>query len=370
MESGKHFWKFTDGNEKRLKMKEKAIVQKVKRCISKFLRDVGENVLIVYDSDADGIASAALFAKILKKLRKKIGFSTYEKLRIMNKYDSFVFLDVPYVDENVLKKIRNKKILIVDHHPLIDYKNVIYCNPRKFDKNAYIPVSCIIYEVSKDIFGKKLCWIGAIGVLGDMAIKSCGWVLKDVESVYPELLINKSEGIMNSTILGVLTKIINSSRVIKRETGAKEAAKFLYSISDYTQILNASTRKSKDLLKWYIKTEREIERILKEFEKKKIKKGNFIIFEVKSKLNLKSTIATSLSTKLKNGVLVILQKKGRVFDVSFRRGRNCRKDLSKLVEKIKDSIEGAKGGGHPTASAMKIPVRRKKEFLKLFEILK
>ena len=316
---------------------------------------------IGFDGDSDGFSSFVIIYRLLKKLGyKKIRFKTFdhEVKSIRKSFDVYIFLDIPKISSKALRNCR--EVIVVDHHPPKEnFKEFIYCNPRIFKKDAYIPTSCISYYIYKEVVrSSDPVWVAGIGIIGDKGFKNCKWVFREIRKIYPELLENcYDENCIFDTGLGKLAKIVNSIRVIDPKLYEK-FGKYFAELDTYKRLLKGKDRESKFLLRIQRKTEREIEKWLRIFEKKKIETKNLVYLEVKSKLNLRSTLATILSERIKNKVVAVGQRDGKWFRVSFR-NKNALKTLNYFLKNIPESS----GGGHPVACSMKFPVRYKKIFI-------
>ncbi|OYT42070.1 MAG: hypothetical protein B6U78_02205 [Candidatus Aenigmarchaeota archaeon ex4484_224] len=334
-------------------MKKKKIEEICKKGID-FLKKVKGNCLIVHDSDCDGICSASIFLKIFKKMKIKAKVLNKERIneKIIEKFDCLIFLDIPRIEESVIEKIKKKKVLIVDHHFPVRYpKKFVYINPRIYEKNAYIPTSCLSYVIGKEFLEKnEICWLGLVGTICDKGEKNCKWIRKDCKKI--------------DEYIYVFANVVNSCRIFN-ENNSSFVAKVLAKSQNYIEILKGNKKEHLKILKWYFESQREIEKILKNFEKEKIEKNGYVFFEVKSKLFFKSTIASILAEKIKKKVLVVFQERNGKIEISLRRGKGCRKNLLKIVEKVLKKVKGS-GGGHPQAAGLKIEKINRKKLIEIF----
>ena len=348
-------------------MKERIkLISKSLRCCLNKIKKIKKNseVLILFDSDCDGVTSAVIMHKLMESLginhiSLKVFDHEVHTLRVKKNFDIVMFLDLPQISKNVIEKIKGKAV-IIDHHPPKNYpKYVTYCNPRKIKRSVYIPTSCLCYFLYKKIVKKNdVCWISGIGIIGDKGVKECSWVFKDIKKIFPELLDEISEKNIYNSLLSTLAKIINSVRLVNYLEYVK-VAKYLAKIKSYNSIVSGKDKISKFLLKTYFETEEEIEKLMKKFEKEKMEFKKVIYFEVKSKYKIRSTLASIISSKLKTKkVVAIGQEDGRYFKVSLR-GKNA----FMILEKVKNKIPGAIGGGHPQACSLKLPIKFKNCFI-------
>lgn len=349
---------------------EKTIWPAVKFVLS---TKIGERVAIVHGHDCDSVTSAAILFKTYRKLTGKdpaaIASSsnnelTSDILQRLKNYDVIVVPDIPVIPKRVLKKISKKKILVIDHHPPTKYSNVTYVNPRLHEKGAYIPVSYLCYKIYRKIFSPdNENWIAAIGTLGDHGVTSCTDLFEELKLKKKKLIGVKKisdENLYRKSLLGKITKIINAAQVVKGKEGASHAVKILIHSKNYSDVL-----RDKKLFSWGKKFDGEFGRISKDFRERKILKKNFVIYEVKSKFNLHSSISGYLSQFYPEKILVIYQK-NRMCKVSFRRGKNVNVHLGDLAKKLVSGIPNSSGGGHPAASGASFPRKYTEKFLKRF----
>jgi len=306
--------------------------------LSKFFEN--RKFLVIHDYDCDGISSAAILMIYLKNNKKqfenistRVNEKKEELIKLSKKYDSAIFLDLGYINEENIKAFKN--VLIIDHHVPKKYdKNIIYINPRIENPKIYQPTSYI----TQKIFGnEKTEWISLIGIIGDMAFS-------DTKDILRKYKINQRN--WEKKKIGICAKVLDAVKVIKREKGATEAANFI--AENYNHGPNILIRKYSKEYKTY---KNELKRLIMDFNKNKILIGkNFLFYEVKSKYAFSSTLATVISNRknLKNKVLVIAQKTNEKIKVSLRGNIT---DLNDFAKRILIGLNGF-GGGHPNAAGI------------------
>jgi single-stranded DNA-specific DHH superfamily exonuclease len=343
-----------------------------------------DGVVIAHDDDADGVCSGAIIGKLLKKtagveanlLSTEWNISLSENIvkKILSLDAKYVIiLDTVEIAQSLLDELTKcARILIIDHHTPDKYRGVVYCNPRVYDKNIYMPTTYICNKIYEAFTGsKELIWIGAMGVLGDHGVTKNLDLFEDLKKEFPELLGNNEikDGVLfDNSKLGLLAKIIDGGRVVKENVGAEFVSKMLAGIESYQQLLLGSTKETKIVLDWYEKVKKEFDLLLKDFEKNKKQIGKRIIFyDFKSDLKLKSSLATALSDKISDKILVIGQRVGDRYDISMRRGEGMDVNLRELIKHAIENIPNSRGGGHPEAVGGKIPKEYLQTFLKNLE---
>lgn len=311
---------------------------------------------LIYDSDADGIASAALILFALEKLGKKVDetipslWGKIEKIKKkLKKFDKIITVDVPIdlIEKNLIDT--KKEMLIIDHHPGKDLNSekIILINPRLENSKIYQPTSYVVYKMFLDLLKDKK-WIATIGTVGDFGIEDC----KDLVKIKNKKSIWKSKFGGAATLLTSSANVLGAEKVLKILMKSRELKEFVTN----KEILNASK-----------KFEKELKRCKKEFEQNKEIYGKIVMSKIKPKYRgICSVLITKYSTENPENIVF-------VFEVNERKkihGRCGSKkvDIGGLFRKI------GIGGGHEAAGAgrldgkdenmiKKIILRELKDFL-------
>lgn len=207
----------------------------------KFIEKIqNRKIKIISHYDTDGITSASILARTLKKLNKKFSIriiKTLEKdfIENLNSDSVIVFLDL---GSSMLEEISKLKtdVFIIDHHEITSTagKNITFINPYLFNEEE-ISASGLTYLFSKTINpeNKDLANLAVIGMVGDMLERSISKlnnkILEDAEVfikksllLYPSTRpIHKTLEFSSSFIPGVTG---NSKGVLSllREIGIKK----------------------------------------------------------------------------------------------------------------------------------------------------
>ena len=154
-----------------------------------------KEIIVISHFDTEGITSAAIFGKLLKKLDKKFSFRIVKSLepeliQSLPEGRVIVFLDLASGSLEYISKLSNL-VFIIDHHE-ISYKetlpeNVNILNPHLYPDGEEMSGSCLTYLVSREI-GKKdssAANLAIIGMVGDIMEKKIGplvnTILKDAD---------------------------------------------------------------------------------------------------------------------------------------------------------------------------------------------
>ncbi|MGC8993470.1 MAG: DHH family phosphoesterase [Candidatus Aenigmatarchaeota archaeon] len=336
-----------------------------------FFKKAKGEIAIVFGHDDDSIASSSVFFKLAKKLKLKpkliVSFQNFEvdekTAKKLEKFKNILITDIGDTPEERINKLSRKKLLlIVDHHLPKKY-NCLYVNPRLVKKEIYMPASYISWLIYKQFFdSKEIEWIAAFGTLGDFGAEENKDLFLSLKKNFPELIGEnkiKDRVLFERSLIGKIAKMIDACRIFEGLKGVKYASKVVANSKSYKDVLN--DRKIRNL---YKKLNTEFKKELKRLNKNKIEIDDFLIYEIKSKYNLKSSFASYLPKIFKNKIIFVAQKSNSYYEVSVRRGLKRKDDLSKIVSEITKSIR-AKGGGHPTAAGMRVEdLKELIEFLK------
>lgn len=329
-------------------------------------------VVIIHDDDPDGICSAVLLSKTCLKVvsenpaihSTEYGQSLTPKLvKTLRRDDAqaIIFTDVPAIPQNLLSEAADEaEILILDHHYPDDYQKVVYANPRLLKPSAYLPSSYLAFHVAT-AFGlpQELCWIAGIGVLSDHGVENCKPLFTVIRSEFPELVGKariEDASLMDESPLGLLTKIVTSAIVGSPRTGAPVAFNALNHAETYRDILEGSSPESRRLREWNQIVEDEFQHIIKDARRNVVQYGGkIVVHRFQSRLRIKSLVANYLPRLFKDKIVLVIQKDGKYTHISLRRGARNATDLRSLVQRAIADIPDASGGGHPEASATRLP---------------
>ncbi len=344
-----------------------------------FFKRMGKGkVAIIHGHDNDSICSAAIIYRLVKnvhKIESKLIASssnsavTEDAMETVKKIkpDYVVIVDISEISVKILTELRNiSQVIIIDHHVPKGYVKVLYVNPRVFDEQIYIPATYLCYRIYSELLkSDDILWIAGVGTLSDMGLKNCVDLFENIKTKNKELVDdneNIDEFLFDNSLLGKLSKIFDSARVVKGVNGSIFARDILMKANNYQDVLRGKGN-AKTLMEWFGKSEKEFNKLVKDFEKKKKKIKKLVIYEVKSKFNMKSPLATVMAKKLTTEVLVIYQKSGKFIDVSYRRGKVSIVDLNKLAATAVKGIPDSEGGGHPVAAGGRFPAKNLTKFM-------
>lgn len=332
-----------------------------------------DKVVIVHGHDADSICSAAILYKLIKgrkntpilvvsELNSQLKERTFNKIKQI-KPSYTIVVDIANVGvEIITKMIKFSRVMIIDHHIPKGYVKITYINPRIFEKETYLPTTYICYKIYEKFFNpKEISWIAGIGCLGDMGLKNCLDLFNKIKIDYKKLVDDlepNDEILIENSLLGKLTMMIESGMMVKNAIGASFTLKVLNGVKKYEDVMN-----NKTLTKYYKICKNEFEKIRLDFEKNKKIIDSILLYEIKSKIRLKSSFSTYVERKFDDKVIVIYQKDSEYYGISLRKGKNIKIDLDNLAKESIRGIKNADGGGHPDAAGIRVPIRQLKDVI-------
>lgn len=329
---------------------------------AQFLKDIKEkdNVIIIFNNDADGVCSCTLIQKLLERTGKKKPFIISQPMppedNLMKKIqttvpDKIIFLDMAVdQDAKLLKKIGSLcDMLIIDHHQVyrnLNSKNVVHTNPRIQKKGIYQSTSYLAYKITNDVTDMKdSLWIAAVGMIADYNLDDSQDVVKEIRKKY-----DISEGKkLYDTHLGRIADMIGAAKATKDMT--MEELVWLFMEAESPDKIK-DTKKGPILLKAWKKIEDEIERIKTDVANNLQKEGDVFFYHFRSEYNLRSPVSTMISERDKSKVIVVYSKIGSYINLSAR-NQGGQFNVGAILEKAARGLK-ASAGGHEAAAGAKV----------------
>jgi len=160
-----------------MKKEELLLNESIKNAVSKFLEATKEkSVVVVSHFDTDGISSAAIIIRTLKKIDRKFSVKILKRLEKefiyqLKKDKPVIFLDLASGMLNYIKDSGIKDVFILDHHEIVQEipKNVTMVNPMLYGKEN-MSSSGLTYLFCKEINpeNKNLAKLAVLGIIGDL----------------------------------------------------------------------------------------------------------------------------------------------------------------------------------------------------------
>jgi len=344
------------------------------RKAAEFLKENGnKKVLIIFDTDGDGIGAASILAKTLKRVFRKmpeampanhgLSFIDERMFQKSKKFDVIITVDAA-VDEKpdyVLRLAKKANILIIDHHQinknLNGVKNILHVNPNlwktRFASYKYC-TSKIVYDICSKLTNiEDLNWLAGIGIVND---KSEDIWKGFLERVYKKYKISLSK-------LRTVNDIITSGYYYSGSKGVVIGYKACLESSSPVDILKAETANSKKLKKFYDAIEREIVLTAKNWRKNAeiIEDKKLIILKLDTRFSISSPISTKISFEKPNYTVLVTRKHGKMTYMSLRR-QDKKVNCGRVAQRAIKDLNNASGGGHIPAAGIHIMSKDWKTF--------
>ncbi len=323
--------------------------------IREYLSLEGRKIL-VYHRDADGVSSASMVLKFFPDFEPMPREGPILDRKFMKEIeekgpDVLVFLDIPIDQE--WEKIRSLKessegmrIMIIDHHIIerdMNPDGVLHINPRFEVPGIYCPASYCIYRIfrSMGLDVEPFVWIAVIGIIGDYGFEDCGDVLEECAERYPQFMEGED---FRKNKLATAAEMISAAITLKGPKGAGKGLEALARSEEFSDFYDSR------VFRGYRETvNREIERITEDFEENKdiLEEDKVIFYEIKSKLNITSIMATVFTERYEDYVVITRKNSAQGWKVSLR----CQKGWTNVGDLAKSCSKGiGSGGGHPKSA--------------------
>ncbi len=337
----------------------------------KFLKNTEQEyqIGIIHHWDMDGTSSSVIISRILEKVRGRpadwvsipeqrayhLSEKDHEKIEDL---DKLIILDFNLEAEELEEILEeyDVDILMVDHHSFGRKPDgVSFVNPREFDSDIYVPCSKICLDISEE-FGLKdeLRWIAGMGVIQDFGVDSCPELFENLEEKYDKYLPEElsQQQLAKNCEYGRYSSILNIKPYRDSQHFAKLAYRALMKSEDLMEI--EAQEEYRQVYEVYLEMQDEFNRVLENYEdEREIDREKCVIFfELDSKFNINSSIATNMSTKTPEWIHLVVQKEPDEINISGR-CQSGRVDLGKLLQQAlpeKAKEESAEAGGHRKAA--------------------
>ena len=331
------------------KLRKKELENKAKAFLN-FLYEIKKfkkKLKLIFHSDVDGFCSCFLMQNFLKEINIKFNPYPYdhEKRCKIKRNMPILALDISASKSSGFYwkgMEKSKSIFFIDHHFYTKEErkifNKILITPTSSFLDAFYPCSKFCYDIIS--FARRFLkidkekgkdadelLIAFLGVVGDLTYRT--------KEFFPMLTknIEKKYNIEWKSLLRI-KRLLDFA--IKKEQAS--------SIFSYLNLLYSKKIEEvrESLEKKYRGDLERVDRLVKNFEKKKKRYGRFYVYRIKEKA---SRIATEIINRLNYKNVVVIKKEKSYFSISIR-SRNL--NLLEVVDKIFDGCK-ATYGGHKTA---------------------
>ena len=351
-----------------------------KKLISRFVDTIKgiskkDKIAIFYDTDPDGITSAALMKKAFDKLKLNIVYVNWldrSNIEHDNKilkdlkqlgvnYVFFVDLTFYLIEGRLENFAQLGKIIIFDHHPIekdINSENIIFIIPNLFQEginSSRYNTSKLVYDFfSRIIDLSDYDWICAVGIIADYAFDAWPEYLDMCFKKYGD----ERKSYIYDTKLGELAKLLSYGNSIGRD----------YLVEGYKSLLVSKTpdEMKEHLPEEYKKVGEDILKIVGHYKRDADidEDLELVFYKIDSKYGIASQVSSALSQNYEQKKTVIIVQeveKDPYMHISARR-QDWKVDCGKLLRESCNGITDAHGGGHIPAAGAGVPIEHFTEF--------
>lgn len=194
------------------------ILKEVERFTKEFLKKIDDQrIHLVSHYDTDGITSAAIFSKTLRKLNKQFSIKIIKNLdeEEINSFPedrTILLLDLGSNNIEKLSKLKNN-VFVVDHHEIEITEipeNMNIINPHLLKDYEELCTSELVYLISREISKENtsLAYLAIIGMVGDTMEKE---INKTRDIIIKDSTVKIKKGLLLYPSTRPLDKIIEFS---------------------------------------------------------------------------------------------------------------------------------------------------------------
>ena len=245
-----------------MEKREISLNESIEKVVEKFLESSAKKeVIVVSHFDTDGITSAAIMSKALKKLDRRFSVKIVKSLNPefihqLPKDKIVLFLDLASGSLNHIQEAKLEEVFIIDHHELTEDipENIVMVNPQLNGKEK-ISSAGLVYLFCKKIdpSNVEFAKLAVLGMIGDLMDKE----IENLDGVLSEGEITKKSGLMIYPATRPLNRALEycSQPYIPGVTGNSEGAIELLRESG----IEPTNKKYKNLIEL---TEEEMKRLV------------------------------------------------------------------------------------------------------------
>lgn len=340
-----------------------------------------DEIKILHHWDMDGVASAAIISKILRKergreaddvsipLERAYHLSDQEKENLRD-FDKLIVLDFNLKADELEELNEFIDVLVVDHHDFDRVPEISFVNPREFNADIYVPCSKICLDIASEFgYEDDLRWIAGMGVIQDFGVDSCPELFEALEEDYEKYLPEEltQEELAKNCEYGRYASVLNIKPYRDSRHFSDLAYRALMKSDDLMEL--EALEEYRQVYEVYLEMQDEFTKMVENYEEEReIDRDNMVIFfEIDSDFNITSSISTNMSTKTPEWIHLVVQKDDEI-NISAR-CQSGRVNLGEIMEKSlpEEAIEeGAEAGGHRKAAGASMDKKYYEEFKENF----
>ncbi|MFQ5474683.1 MAG: DHH family phosphoesterase [Candidatus Nanoarchaeia archaeon] len=331
------------------------------------------SVTVFHDTDMDGMTSGVLVKKGLGALgveaKKLQPFShtlkreiTPNFLEILGDTTHLIVCDLAFESFPGIELLSEIKVLVIDHHPIRGklYKtlqNFTVVKPGMY-QDKYDPVKICTANIVYNLFNEvhdmsEHDWLAALGMISDATY--------DAEKGFVDAVLikngNKVAENPFDTDFSRAAKYGTYGDCSGEDDADEKVFEALDTSKDYKEVI--------EKLQEFKPVEKEFNKLLKAFDKKKKEVEDIIFYELRSKYTLNSPLATTIGLRRipSNKTLFVVQEKEGLMKMSVRR-QDMKVHVGDMIRECIKGFEDANGGGHRPAGGARVLKKDYEEFKK------
>ncbi|MBI2548605.1 DHH family phosphoesterase [Candidatus Woesearchaeota archaeon] len=309
--------------------------------------------LFFFHGDPDGLCSFLLFYRFIHEGKGVVVNTTpvidETFVRKVQEYnpDCIFILDIAVVEEEFLEKV-HVPVYWIDHHAVLERKQVHYYNPRKQHPEDNTCISKICYDVVQQDL-----WIAVCGVISDWQMH----LTPSFSQQYPDLLpdgIHQPDQALFSTPVGELIRVL--AFMLKGRThDVYQAIKIMTRIEDPYEILRQTTSQGKYLFKRAKKIQESYDAQLQQIKASATQDEVLLYSYDDDEVSLTKELSNEALYMYPDKVIIIGREKDDELKCSVRASHYI---LPPLITAALHGLQG-RGGGHEHACGV---VVKKQDF--------
>ncbi|MBI2971347.1 MAG: DHH family phosphoesterase [Candidatus Aenigmarchaeota archaeon] len=343
---------------------------------ARFLSDLkpGDEVVIVFNNDADGICSCILVKSIIQSRTKKKPYIISQPMptekNLIRKIQTtlptkIIFLDLAMdQQEGVIKKLKGIcDIMVIDHHMVmkdLNAKGIVHYNPRFAGREIYQSTSYCAYRICSRIEDvSDRLWIAAVGIIGDYNLKDSQDVVAEVRKKYRSLVGDRE---LYETPLGRIADMIAASKATRALT-CERVAEILENMHNPDEVFG-----NEKMVEAYKSVELEMAALVADAERNAEVHKDLMLYEIKSAYNLASPFSTRFSDKFQEKFVAVYERINKIVKISAR-NQSGTYDVAHTLKRAARGLS-ASAGGHDRAAGATVSEKEWEQFkVRLIEIL-
>lgn len=356
-----------------------------------------ERFAIVYHGDCDGAVSGALFDYIFRETLHKsdihhiaVRTEQYDFAHVLEALerlhpDITVFLDLSIQNHPAklsrMADLTNKGVLIYDHHSQQNDRvpeNTLYLNPSitpdGYDEEA--PPPCYFAAKLAELRGKRdFDWVAAIGLIGESAVDRFLELFTKISNQFPELCpsgeIRSASQVQRSKFRTISYAVGSAFWGPPGEYEQSAFGALAGMISRYSpqSFFDSNNSDAARIMELEATVRREISHAFHETLANSFfdPATSLRYAEVSSEYRIGGVIATRMSRKNRDDLVVTGQPYGDRYVIEARRGAHRTENMAALLGRAARDLHPFSTGGHPAAAGATLPPASSSEFFMALE---